>query len=188
MALIWTPAHMATFAKVVDLNGFTVSSTANPASGAGLLIAGQRRNVTVKNGHIKGTTFFSAGVFTTGGFLDGIDNGNLNSVNLRFFDISVLGVADAGINTVISSPAGRYLIDRCSVEVCGGIGMRAATVSSSRVVTAGGTGIIGEVVTNCAAQSVGTTTATTESAAGRSWRTAGGPPMRALESLGTTRR
>ncbi len=28
MALIWTPAHMATFAKVVDLNGFTAAARA----------------------------------------------------------------------------------------------------------------------------------------------------------------
>src|SRR5436190_21610576 len=54
----------------IDLNGFTISSTASPPSGTAVLLSGARQDVTVRNGRIRGTTTFSGGAFTPGGFLD----------------------------------------------------------------------------------------------------------------------
>jgi hypothetical protein len=140
----------------LDLNGFTISSTASPADGAGVSLAGARSNVTVRNGHIRGTTTFDGGTFTTGGFLDGIDANTNGGANLRFSDLSVLGVGDAGINTILNNPASDHRIERCMVGVCAGTGLRAGTVSDCRVDTAGLTAIAADVVINCYGKSVGT--------------------------------
>jgi hypothetical protein len=140
----------------LDLNGFTISSTASPASGAGVRLSGVRRSVTVRNGGIRGTTTFASGAFTTGGFLDGIDGGASGAANLQFSDVSVAGVGDGGIITTLNLPISRNVIERCRVSVCGGAGIRAGTVRDCQVDAAGATAIQGTVVVNCFGESVGT--------------------------------
>ena len=140
----------------LDLNGFTISSTASPTSGSGVTLNGVRRNVTVKNGHIRGTTTFAAGVFTTGGFVVGIVSDTLGCANLYFADVNVSSVAGEGISTVFSQPSSRTIVEHCSVSVCAGSGLAAGSVMDCHVDTAGQRAIQGDRVTNCFGESVGT--------------------------------
>src|ERR1017187_359451 len=53
----------------LDLNGFTVSSTASPANGTGILLQGGNADITILNGHIKGgVTYGIGGVYSGPGF------------------------------------------------------------------------------------------------------------------------
>lgn len=135
----------------LDLNGFTISSSASPASGTAVLLSSTRKNVTVKNGHIRGTTTFS-GTFTTGGFLDGIINSSSSSLNLRVSDVSVLGLGDDGIDFALTSVPS-MVIERCTVSICGGTGIRAALVRDCVALTTGDTAI----ASDCAINSTGET-------------------------------
>src|SRR4030095_15547433 len=56
----------------LDLNGFTISSTAPGATGTGILISGNPRNITISNGFIEGAVIRSGGTFSGNGFANGI--------------------------------------------------------------------------------------------------------------------
>lgn len=140
----------------LDLNGFTISSTAGSATGTAILLSSVRKNVTVKNGHIRGTTTFVSGTFTTGGFLDGIANTTALSANLRISDVNVLGVGDDAIDLVTSSTPS-FIVERCTVTVCPGVGIQAAAVRDCAVDTAGAAAITADIATNCFGESVGAT-------------------------------
>lgn len=140
----------------LDLNGFTISSAASPASGTGVLISGARRDVTIKNGNIRGGTGFSSGAFSPQGFLVGVNASTPNAnANLRIFDLNVSGMASHGINLGgISVPT--ILVERCNVSVCAGIGILAAAIRDCNVDTAGRSGIFGDIVSRCSTRSVST--------------------------------
>jgi hypothetical protein len=138
----------------LDLHGFTIASTASPAAGTAILINGTRRNVTIKNGQVRGTTTFSAGAFTTGGFLDGIATASVQGGNLRVSDVSVVGLGDDGID-LATNAVGSYVVERCVVSVCAGLGIMAGVVRESSVDTVGSFGIRGDVVIFCSGESVG---------------------------------
>lgn len=140
----------------LDLNGFTISSTANPASGSAVVFTNIRRNVTIRNGHIRGTTTFAAGTFTTGGFLEGIDQSFTATTNVRVSDIDVLGVANDGID-LGTNDVPTFIVERCTVSVCGGYGIRASLVRDCAVRTAGGTAIEASIASHCTGESVGAT-------------------------------
>ena len=136
----------------LDLNGFTISSTASPASGSGVRIDG-RKNVTVRNGHILGTTTFSGGVFTAGGFIHGVRNVSIFGVNLRVTDMSVHGVSGDGIELQGAADP-TYLVERCVVSVCGGSGIRAAIIRDCGAKTIGANAISGDIVSGSSGQTV----------------------------------
>lgn len=137
----------------LDLNGFSIASTANPASGTGVLINNIVRNVTIRNGHISGTTTFSLGVFTAGGFIDGIRSINGNSENLRVADVSVSGVSGDGIELQSTSKP-TFFVERCVVNICGDSGIRAGIIRDCGAKTTGANAISGDVVTNCSGETV----------------------------------
>jgi hypothetical protein len=139
----------------LDLNGFTIASTASPATGLGVSINGVRKNVTVKNGHIRGTTTFAAGTFTSGGFLHGIVSASVASANLRVTDVKVSGMGGDGIDFLQATPP-LSVVERCNVTVCGLMGIRAGQVLDCTVENAGDIGIRANTVINCYAKSVGT--------------------------------
>lgn len=140
----------------LDLNGFALSSTASPASGTAVSISGTRRNITIKHGHIRGTTTFSAGTFTTGGFLDGINSTSSLSANIRISDVNVYGIADDGIQSVALIDS--FFVERCIASVCGGNGILAGVVRECTADATGATAITGNHVSNSAGESVGTGT------------------------------
>ncbi len=142
----------------LDLNGFTISSTASPAAGNAVTITGVRRNVTVRNGHIRGTTTFAAGTFTPGGFLDGVSTSSASpsSDNLRVSEVSVSGVGSDGIFLAFSDVP-TLVIERCAVSVCAGAGITGGLVRDCAVNVSGTFGIVGGTVTDSYAESVGAT-------------------------------
>ena len=140
----------------LDLNGFAISSTASPASGAGVIVNGNGRNITIHNGHIRGTTTFAAGTFTTGGFQDGITDNGVNSANVRVVEVDVSGVANEGID--LADTVSTRIVEHCNVDVSGGLGIRAGKVRDCAVRNAGAFGVFADSVTQTTAESVSTNT------------------------------
>ena len=137
----------------LDLNGFSISSTASPASGTAVLLSSARKNITIKNGHIRGTATFTAGAFTVVGFLNGVSNSSGTSANLRVSDLNVLGMASDGINLGFFSVS-TYVVERCNVTVCGAIGIKAGLVRDCSSDTTGDTAIQADIATNCSGETV----------------------------------
>src|ERR1017187_7620780 len=63
---------IATNQVTLDLNGFTISSTAPSAAGSGILLVSGLTDITIVNGHIKGGVTNFAGVYVGGGFANRI--------------------------------------------------------------------------------------------------------------------
>ena len=140
----------------LDLNGFTISSTASPASGSGILIARPgTSDVTILNGHIKGGVTYSGSSFGGPGFVNGIlAPGALSDQpsNVLVTRVSVSGCLGAGIYL---GRQNSIVVDSCVVQVVGSNGIFASTVTRSSVRTTGGAGIAANVVSDTYAISVG---------------------------------
>jgi hypothetical protein len=118
----------------LDLNGFTISSTASPSGGTAINLIG--RNVTILNGLIKSGATVSGGVYSGTGFRYGIYDvfvGDAAPSNLRVSSVSVSGVLGLGIYLGSSS-----IVQSCKVDTVGITGIGASYVSDS-------------VATNCGA-------------------------------------
>jgi hypothetical protein len=66
----------------LDLNGFTISTTASASTGTAILVSPSRQNITIRNGHISSpiTVNASTGAITGTGFNYGITcDGNLSN-------------------------------------------------------------------------------------------------------------
>ncbi len=137
----------------LDLNGFTISSTASPAGGAAVFIGNGRQNITIRNGHIAGTTTFSGGAFAGGGFNQGVTSLSTNR-NIHVADLAVRQVASDAIGIGNSTP--NTFVERCRITVAGGSGIRANVVRDCTVETAGSGAIVGGTVSNSVGTSVGT--------------------------------
>ena len=138
----------------VDLRGFTIFSTASPPSGSGVQVASVTeplRNIAIQNGHIGGAITRSQGVYSGTGFSQGISRGSgFVPRGVRITDISVVGTSGGGITIGFSQyEAAGIVVDRCSVELAGGTGITASTVTNSNVLLCN-YGIVGTAVTNCA--------------------------------------
>lgn len=140
----------------LDLNGFTISSTAPSSSGTGVNLTSTRRNVRIRNGFIRGGTTFSGGTFTTAGFSDGVANNSTTSSNLVVENLHVAGVADTAIQLGSAAAQNLGQAIHCSSTVSGGRGIVAGRVQGCRVDTAGGVGILGAIVLDSNGESVGT--------------------------------
>lgn len=136
----------------LNLNGFTISSTAPSATGAGILLSIADTDIAILNGHINGSVTNNNGVFGGGGFVNGIIYTNGAASNVHVSDISVSGCLSNGIylgypnSTVVESctvkTVGYYgiyadSITRCTVKECGNTGVDGSTVSDSRADTIG---------------------------------------------------
>ncbi len=111
-------------AVTLDLNGFLILSFAgdNVVRGAGIEIGPGVSNVTIRNGHIRGTSTLVGTTFTAGGFDYGIKSSSSAS-NLLVEDLSVVGMAQSGVSLSDSSVA-----SHCTVSVCGIGGINARIV------------------------------------------------------------
>ena len=119
----------------LDLNGFTVSSTASPANGTGIYLS-TGSNFTIRNGHLRGGVMQDNGAtFTAYGFINGIDAVSIH--NVRVEQVSVEGVAGYGI----SLHNGDGIISSCSARYCGTTGLRANQVLDSIALKCGDTAI-----------------------------------------------
>src|SRR5580698_3191839 len=87
----------------LDLNGFTISSTASSAAngGSAILLGGGISDITIKHGHIQsGVTTNSSGVFSGPGFTDGVYFAGNGPMNVRVADVSVTGCLNDGIYVI----------------------------------------------------------------------------------------
>ena len=128
----------------LDLNGFTLSSTAKPTSGAGIRTFGTCRGIAIRNGHISGSILVdeSNGSMIGGGFERGIFSGDF-LINSLVTDLTIDGVSNDGIYLDASSA-----IDRCTVINCGGTGIRGQVVSNCTATACGTTGILATTISN----------------------------------------
>jgi len=110
----------------LDLNGFTISSTAASSTGVAILLGSSSalRNVTILNGFIKsGTTNNGLNVYAGSGFNYGISfNAQPTMVSVR--DVTVSGCLQAGIYLTQNGS----LVENCKVLSTGGMGIYATTV------------------------------------------------------------
>lgn len=105
----------------VDLNGFTVSSSAAPAGHA--ITLGASSNVIVRNGHIRGASNFGpGGLFSGIGWRSGVIG---TGTGVRVSDLNIRGMANHGIEVPGST------VERCTVQICGNSGITAAQVLDS---------------------------------------------------------
>jgi len=136
-----------TNAVTLDLNGFTISSTAGSATGDGISLNSSyvgNSDITIFNGHI------------CGGFVDGIGLGHgYTPANVVVSKVSVSGVSDNGISLGHSDAT---VVEACTVTSAGGNGISASNIKGSVAVSCGGSGIDGDVVADCWGYSFGSQT------------------------------
>ena len=140
----------------LDLNGFTVSSTAPGATGTGILISGNRRNITISNGFIEGSVLRSGAVFSGNGFGNGIYIAAGQPVNVLVSRVSVSGILGEGIDLGTGEST---FVDSCTVRIAGGNGIVAGVVRDCVVRECGLDGVTGISVDNCSALVTGSGTA-----------------------------
>lgn len=128
----------------LDLNGYTISSTANPASGNAVNLAGNLRNIAIRNGHIRSGTTGSGASYTQLGFLGGIYAVNVPN-NVRVTDVSVTGVGQYGIDFTADSSV---VLERCTVDTVAARGMVGGVVVDCWARNTGAAGITAAIVAN----------------------------------------
>ncbi|MCX7722341.1 MAG: hypothetical protein N2379_04690 [Verrucomicrobiae bacterium] len=149
-----TAITIATNGVTLDLNGFTISSTAPGALGAyGVLINSGLRDITIRNGHVQGTATNDAqGNFGGGGFAYGISYVGQAPTNALIWRVSVSRCLGDGINLGTLSPT---RAEDCVVHVAGASGIVANAVKGYVAMSCGYPGIWGNVVSDCRGQSIG---------------------------------
>ncbi len=144
---------IATSNVALDLNGFTISSTAPAASGSGILLYPDVRNVTMLNGYIQGgVTNDGNGNYAGGGFNNGITYTIRPPWNVRVSGISVFGCQYQGINL---DSGNSTVVEFCTVRTVGNTGIVGSSVKSSSAYDCGGHGIFGVDVSDSRGQSSG---------------------------------
>ena len=147
----------------LDLNGFTISSTAASATGNGILLNGALRNITIANGLIQGgVTNNGSGVYSGSGFAYGIYYSVTLPVNVLVSRVSVSGCLDYGI---FLSTGDSTVVESCAVRTVGGYGIYASTVKQSSAIDCGGSAIVGDQVSDCRGESSGSGTGVSASTA-----------------------
>ena len=137
----------------LDLNGFTIRSTAASASGTGILLSNGWSDITIGNGHIRGGgTNNGSGFFGGGGFTYGIKTSGALPENVVVSRISVSGCQFDGISL---SGQNSTVAEACTVRTVGGYGIIASTVKSCLALDCGNTAIVGDQVSDCSGQSSG---------------------------------
>lgn len=143
---------IATNGVTLDLNGFTISSTAPGVAGSGILLYGGVREVMILNGAIRGcVTNNGSGVFSGNGFGSGITHAGGSPQNVIVRGVTVSGCLYDGIYL---GHTGNTIVDGCSVRTVGGIGILASIVRGSIAAECGSTGIFGRLAADCRGQSV----------------------------------
>ena len=129
----------------LDLNGFAISSTANPAEGSAILIAGQQTNIAIQSGEIVSHVTNNGGSFGGAGFLHGISWATDPPRNVRVANISVRGVQASGINLGVAGTAA----EACSVYTAGTYGVVALRAADSIAIDCGIYAFLVNTAENC---------------------------------------
>jgi hypothetical protein len=138
----------------LDLNGFGIISTENPASaGVAVELSSGLRNIAIANGFIQsGVTNNGSGVYGGSGFGFAVAYLSSPPVNVRVSGISVSGCLYDGIylNTGDSTA-----VESCTVRTAGSHGILASTVKNSTAMGCGSDAIVGDEVSDSEGQSTG---------------------------------
>jgi len=137
---------IATNNVTLDLNGFTIASTASPAVGSGILLSGGRANIAIHSGFVAGSVTNNGSVYSGNGFAYGIYYSGGNPSNVRLSHVTVSGCQNDGINVYLNSS----IVEACNVNTIGGTGIFAQSIRDSTVLNCGNTAILGSTVCNCA--------------------------------------
>ena len=128
---------IATNGVTLDLNGFTITSTAAVATGTGIAINTGMRDLTIRNGFVQGgVTNNGSGVFSGSGFEYGVYG---NPYNMRVTSVSVSGCLYYGIYI---GGANSTVVESCTVRTVGGTGIRASIIKASEATDCADYGIL----------------------------------------------
>jgi hypothetical protein len=131
----------------LDLNGFTIASTAPSAAGTGILLGSGARNIKILNGSIQGgVTNNGSGVYGGSGFANGIYYSGTQPANVQVLRVSVSGCLSLGIQLDYVRST---VVESCTVTTIGGTGISAMIVRGSSAVDCGGHGIISTDASDC---------------------------------------
>jgi hypothetical protein len=130
----------------LDLNGFTIASTAPVASGdTAILLSGSLTNLAIRNGHISsGVTNNGAGVYSGSGFGYGVAFSGF-PYNVRVSGVSVCGCQYFGIYLGYNST----VVEACVVNTVGAYGIQAQSVTDSTSNDCGTAAISANTANNC---------------------------------------
>ena len=131
----------------VDLNGFSIRSFDSSNDGVGIRIDPAFHNITIRNGHIAGSSLTN-GNYMTPGFGYGIYASGTPR-NVRVSGVTVAGCRYDGINIGMDST----VVESCTVRTVGGNGIVASVVKNSVALDCGLTGISAITVSDCWGQS-----------------------------------
>jgi hypothetical protein len=133
----------------LDLNGFTISSTAQSATGIAINVTGTQRNIAICHGSILGSVInVGQNNYAGGGLASGIVCNAPGSTASR---VNVSGMLHFGI----SLPTNSSVVEFCTVQSVGFDGITAQSVRHCSVNDVGQTGIIGITVSDSAGSSTG---------------------------------
>jgi hypothetical protein len=126
----------------LDLMGFTISSTANPAAGSGIVINNLLESITILNGNILGAVQFTGSSYVGAGFQNGLNvsSASIAPRNVRISGVSVKGCTLNGIylGNILQTSA---TVDHCLVRTVGSAGIQAGSVTDCVVSECGGPAI-----------------------------------------------
>jgi hypothetical protein len=145
-----TAITIATNGVTLDLNGFTIASTAPSATGYGIYINNALRNLAIVNGFIQGgVTNNGSGVYSGSGFGSGIFGYPQN------IHVSGVSVSSCLYYGVFLGNGDATVVESCTVRTVGGYGILASTIKASAAKDCGAYAIYGEQVADCRGQSTG---------------------------------
>jgi hypothetical protein len=134
----------------LDLNGFTIASTAPSAAGYGILMNSGLSDLTIFNGHIRGgVTNNGSGIYSGSGFGYGIFG---LPQNARVSGVSVSGCLLYGIYL---GDGDSTVVEACTVRTVGSFGIMASTIKASVAKDCGGAAIFGDQMADCRGESTG---------------------------------
>jgi hypothetical protein len=140
---------IATNGVTLDLNGYTIRSTANPATGTAIWIGSGLRNVAILNGNIEGGVTNNAGTYNGPGFGYGI----LSSGSARAVRVSGVNVSGCLYNGINVGNDDSTVVESCAVRTVGGNGIAASVVKNCTALDCGYTAVYGATVSDCRGES-----------------------------------
>ncbi len=130
----------------LDLNGFTIASTAPTATGDAISLGSDVQRVSISNGNIRSGTTYSGGTFSNGpGFDGGINWRSLAPKSVQVSGISITGIKGYGIDLGTDQSS---IVQACSVRVAGNLGIRAGVVTDCSVTSGPATTISASRIAN----------------------------------------
>jgi len=148
---------IATNNVMLDLNGFTIYSTAASAGGTAILVNGTQ-NITIRNGNISSGVTNYFGTFSGSGFANGVYS-PAASAEIHVNGLMVSGCLTYGIYLpyglgYLGGSANSTMAESCTVQNIGGTGILASMVSHSTAALCGSDAVVADNASDCWAYSL----------------------------------